>query len=161
MIYYCYCFYFNYNLEDTKRDSNQIHNNGVYLVGGARIKEIQVEDNNSVVKQKKYKYSDDFSESGLAYFVPTFVESRAKCDSYNDPFCGISCGISSSIYWSVSSSGIYNTSNGSNVAYRDIEEQIYGVNNSYLGKINYEYYLSSLNSDDNYISFNENKIDLF
>jgi YD repeat-containing protein len=149
-------FYFNYNLDDVKRDFDQLYNNNIYLVGGARIKEINISDGNSTIKKRVYKYSDDFSESGLAYFVPSFSQRRVKFDRYVDSQCGISCGINYSSYWSYSSDGLYNTSNGSNVAYQYIEEQIYGITNSYLGKTVYEYYLSTLSSDNNYTSFNAN-----
>jgi len=149
-------FYFNYNLDDVKKDFNQLYNNNVYLIGGARIKEINVSDKNSIIKKRVYKYSDDFSESGLAYFVPSFSQRRGKFDSYVNSPCGVACGINFSPYWSYSSDGVYNTSNGSNVAYQYIEEQIYGITDSYLGKSVYEYYLSILSSDNNYISFNAN-----
>lgn len=149
-------FNFNYNVDDVKIDYNQFYNNSIYLIGGARIKEINISDKNSIIKKRIYKYSDDFSESGLAYFVPSFSQRRVKFDRYVDSQCGISCGIDYSTYWSYSSDGVYNTSNGSNVAYQYIEEQIYGSTNSYLGKTVYEYYLSLLSSDNNYISFNTN-----
>uniref|UniRef100_UPI00374D7C5C hypothetical protein n=1 Tax=Flavobacterium sp. TaxID=239 RepID=UPI00374D7C5C len=149
-------FNFNYNVDDVKRDFNQLYNNNVYLIGGARIKEIDISDKNSIVKKRVYKYSDDFSESGLAYFVPSFSQRRVKFDRYVDNQCGIPCGMNNRIYWSYSSDGVYNTSNGSNVAYQYIEEQIYGNTNSYLGKTVYEYYSSILSSDSNYTSFNAN-----
>lgn len=149
-------FNFNYNLDDVKRDFNQIYNDNVYLVGGARIKEINTSDKSSIIKKRVYKYSDDFSESGLAYFVPSFSERRVRfiysgCDATHP-----NCRYDPNYYWYYSSDGKYNTSNGSNVAYQYIEEQIYGIDNSYLGKTAYEYYLSTLSSDNNYISFDAN-----
>ncbi|WP_406845366.1 RHS repeat domain-containing protein [Flavobacterium soyae] len=149
-------FNFNYNLDDVKKDFNQIYNDNIYLIGGARIKEINVIDKNSIIKKRGYKYSDDFSESGLAYYVPSFSQRRVKFNRYVDDQCGLPCGYIADRYWSYSSDGIFNTSNGSNVAYQYIEEQIYGIGNSYLGKTVYEYYLSTLSSDSNYTSFNAN-----
>lgn len=149
-------FNFNYNLDDVKRDFNEIYNDNVYLVGGARIKEIIASDKSSIIKKRVYKYSDDLSESGLAYFVPSFSQKRAKIVRYVDNQCGLPCGFLADSYWRYSSDGIFNTSNGSNVAYQYVEEQIYGINNSYLGKTVYEYYLSILSSDSNYTLFNAN-----
>ena len=149
-------FNFNYNVDDVKRDFNQIYSDNVYLIGGARIKEINTSDKNAIIKKRVYKYSDDFSESGSAYFVPSFSQRRVKFGSYVDQQCGVPCGYAHNFYWSYSSDGVYNTSNGSNVAYQYIEEQIYGISDSYLGKTTYEYYLSILSSDNNYIAFNAN-----